>query len=157
MAYIDATDLRSAASQADIDRYYDDDGDGAADASVVADLNDKASSTFDAKLLQEWAPLQVVELMKEPLAKMHCAYTSLHLAAKRKREWRDAEGNAPYKVDYAEAMKYLDDLVKGAARSKKEDTAGRNPVIGGNLNSDYEPPRFVFAGTRDKPAGSGGF
>jgi hypothetical protein len=157
LAYIDASDLLTAASQADIDRYFDDDGDGAADAARVADINAKASSVCDAKLLQTWTPAQVAELMKEPLAKMHCAYISLHLAAKRRDEWRNEDGNAPYFVDFNQAMKYLDDLVKGAARSQKETTGGINPVIGGTINSDYDPPTFVFAGTRDKPAGSGGF
>jgi hypothetical protein len=157
VAYITATDLLTAASQADIDRYFDDDGDGAADSARVDDLNAKASSVCDAKLLQTWSPAAVVELMKEPLAKMHCAYISLHLAAKRRDEWRNPDGKAPYFVDYEQALKYFDDLVKGQARSLKEDKAGPNPGIGGELQSDYDPPRFVFAGTRDKPASSGGF
>jgi hypothetical protein len=158
--YIFAADLLSATSQAAIDRYFDDNGDGAADGSIVTDMCIKASGIADTKLLRGFTAAQIVLLMQEDLAKMHLAYIALHLAAKRKPEWRNDDGNAPYLVDFNQAMKHFDDLSKGNTRAQQESAAGTHPVIGGNLIMNRPPdPTYVFAPdpNNNNKIGSGGY
>jgi hypothetical protein len=160
--YIFAADLLSATSQAAVDRYFDDNGDGVADASVVTDMCVKASSAADTKLLKGFSAAAIVLLMQEDLNKMHLAYVALHFAAKRKPEWRDDQGNAPYFVDFNQAMKQFDDLSKGNTRAQQESAAGTHPAIGGNLimNQPGGPqPTYVFAPdpNNKNPLGSGGY
>jgi hypothetical protein len=159
-AYWTAPDLVAATSQAVIDRYFDDDGDGIADPGLVTQMILNASSAIDAVLLKGFSADAIVQLALEPLFKHHGAYATLHMAAKRRPEWRDAQGNAPYRTDWNDAMKYYADLAAGNARSQKESTAGTHPIIGGHQIANAPPlPTYVFAPdpNRGNPGGSGGY
>lgn len=153
-------DLVSATSQAVVDRYFDDDGDGNADPSLVALLIDNTSSAIRTKLLKAFGEEQIVAYSAEPLFKMHGAFMALHLAAKRRPEWRDPQGNAPFRTDWTDAMKYFDDLSKGNTRIPQERDVGGHPILGGNQRA--EPPdraTYVFAPdpNRRNYQGSGGY
>lgn len=160
MTHIVAADLIAATSQAVVDRYFDDDGDGAADPDLVELTLVNVTSAIDAKLLRAFSAAQIAQFAAEPLFKMHAAYMALHLAAKRRTEWRDPQGNAPFRTDWVDAMKYFDDLSKGVARSPQEQHAGSHPILGGaQILPAAGQPSYVFAPdpNRGNPRGSGGF
>jgi hypothetical protein len=143
--YLAPSDLVAATSQAVVDRFFDDDGDGAADVALVARTIANVMSAIDTMLLKSWSPAAIVLLSAEPLFKMHAAFMVLHMGAKRRYEWRDAQGNAPFRTDWNDAQKYFDALSKGDTRAAREDVAGRAPAIGGNLIMPQgNAPSYVF-------------
>lgn len=158
--FIIPADLVAATSQAVVDRYFDDDGDGLADPSLVALLISNTCSAIATTMLEGWSEEQIAKLAVEPLFKMHAAFMALHLAAKRRTEWRNAAGEAPFRVDWADAQKYFKALASGNARSPKEAQAGTHPIIGGNLISPApQQAAYVFAPdpNRGNRRGSGGY
>ena len=158
--FITPGDLVTATSQAVVDRYFDDDGDGLADPALVDTVIENTTSAILAKLLKGFSAEQITILSAEPLFKMHASFMALHLAAKRRYEWRDPQGNAPFRTDWADAMKYFDDLSKGNARSPQEATAGTHPIIGGHqIAEPPQRPTYVFAPdpNRGNYQGSGGY
>lgn len=157
-AYIDAAYMATIVGQANVDRYFCDDGSGNASAALVNVAINQASAAFDSDVYGSYQdPPARVQLATDDVVKMNLAWCALHFGARRRPEWRDDQGRAPFHVEYAEARKHFKDLQQAKQRSQAEPTAGVNPLVGGNLNSDYAPPTFIFAGTSTKPAGSGGF
>ncbi len=155
-----AADLVSATSQAVVDRYFDDDGDGMADPALLDLILANTTGAIYAKLLSGFSAQQVALFAQEPLFKMHGAFVALHLAAKRRTEWRDAQGNAPFRTDWNDAMKYFSDLSSGNTRSPQESIAGTHPVIGGNQVAPLpQQPTYIFAPDPNNKnyQGSGGY
>lgn len=158
--FITAGDLVAATSQAAVDRYFDDDGDGLADTALVDRILANTTSAILAKLLKAFNAESITILAAEPLFKMHAAFMAMHLAAKRRIEWRDAQGMAPFRTDWSDAMKYFDDVSKGNARSPQEATAGTHPIIGGRqIVPQPDQATYVFAPdpNRGNYRGSGGY
>jgi phage gp36-like protein len=159
--HITATDLANAAGQKAVDRMFDDDGDGLADTAIVAGSIGQACATADSLLLQGFPDAQqrATLIDADELCKMHIAWLAMHYRGRARNEFRDDQGRAIYWQEYADALKYLTALAKAQQRSAGEATAGANVNVGGNLNRDRQPPAppFIFAGSPDKPAGSGGF
>jgi phage gp36-like protein len=158
--YFVPADLVAATSQRVVDQYFDDDGDGVADTALVTSMCTMASSAIDAKLLRAFSKDQIVLFAAEPLFKMWGAFMAMHLAAKRRPEWRNASDEAPYRSDWDQAMKYFDDLSKGNVRAQAEATAGQHPILGGHqIANPPTLPTFVFAPdpNRGNPGGSGGY
>lgn len=158
--HITAQDLANTVGQKSVDRIFDEDGDGRADDAIVSSAMAQADSTADSLLLTGFAQQQIDLLAQDDsLLRMHIAWLAMHYGARRKHEWRDDQGRAMYWQEYADAQAYLKALAKAAQRSSGEAQAGPNANVGGQLNRDrpLPAPAFIFAGTRDKPAGSGGF
>jgi len=157
-AYFDMADMAAIVGQANIDRYFSDDGSGVALTSNVDAAISAASALADGVLMQGgWGASQLATIATDDVIRMHIAWMAIHFGARRKPEWRDDMGRAHFHTEYTEAMAHLKNVAKADLRSVKETTAGTNVQVGGHLNSDYDPPTFVFAGTDSKPAGSGGF
>lgn len=163
--YLNPADLAGVAGQRAVDRLFDEDGDGKADAGRMATVLGQACAAADALLIPGFPSAEVRARLFDPatgdeLLRMHTAWLAMHFGARALSEWRDDQGRARYWQEYADAQAYLKALAKAeGVRSAAEATAGTNVQVGGNLNRDRPPPApsFIFAGTPDKPAGSGGF
>lgn len=158
--YIDAGDLLTVVKQSTIDRYFDDDGDGHADPDIVALQCLAASNWVETKLLKGWPLESIRELLKDPEAMRHLAWAVIHFGASRVTEWRDAEGRAPFWLEFSRGEKFFAELSKGEARSAHESTAGTHPIIGGRqIMPPSNMPTYVFAPdpNRGNPGGSGGY
>ena len=160
-ALITSAELADNVGQANVDRYFDDVGAGVADPTLVGKALDTASGIAYSIALSSWTPDKIPALAADPLFKFHVAWCAMHVRARTKPEWRDANDNAPFLVEYKDATAYFKSLQQGDLRSQGEPQAGTPPTVGGTLNSDAgpnrEPPTFIFAATPTKPLGSGGF
>lgn len=144
--YVDASDLLAVTSQACIDRYFDDDGNGSADPDLVAGACSNASNYAETKLIKGWPLPSIRQLLLDPIAKMHLAWVAFHFGARRKPEWRDEQGRAPFWQEFAQATKYFDDMSKGEDRNAHENTAGVHPAIGGHqITPGPQQSAYVFA------------
>jgi hypothetical protein len=160
-ALLTAADLLNVTSQAVIDRYGCDDGSGTASSTILNQAIANASSWVVGKSLRGWTMDQITTLMADELAKMQLAWVVLHFLARRRPEWRDDQGRAPFAQEYAEAAKYFDGLGKGLERSPQElHGAGAHPAIGGKvIMPQGQMATYVFAPdpNRGNPGGSGGY
>ena len=156
--YIDPNELADLVGQANVDRYFADDASASASTPLMNSAIRQASAIFDSDVMGSFPdPVARQKLAEDDVIRMHISWCAIHFGARRKPEWRDDQGRAPFWNEFAEARKHFKDLQQAKQRSQQEPQAGTNPLVGGKLNADYDPPRFIFAGTSTKPAGSGGF
>src|SRR5882724_10763656 len=133
-AYIAAAYMATIDGQANVDRYFCDDGSGTASAPLVTAAINQASAAFDSDVYGSYADVPArATLATDDVVKMNIAWCALHYGARRKPEWRDDQGRAPFYVEYGEARKHFKDLQQAKQRSQNEPTAGTNPLVGGNL------------------------
>lgn len=156
-AYIDSGDLVVLIGGANVDRYFCDDGSATASPELMNTAIAQACAVFDSDLAGSFDEEARKKLAVDDIVKMHLGWVAIHFRARSKTEWRTPDGLAAFAAEYKEARAHFKALQQGQQRSQEEPRAGTNPLVGGALNADQTPPRFIFAGTPDKPAGSGGF
>ena len=141
-------------------RLADDDGDGVADATIVAATLNEASRIGEGLLLQGFP--DVVRLRAVVAADVALqgaiADVAIGLFGQRRVEWTDAASGRPFGASQRErGEKYLKD-VAGAEhrRSTGEAVAGQNVLLAG-ATTNTNPPTFTFSKTSANPKGPGGF
>jgi hypothetical protein len=154
-----------------VNGYFDDTHNGEVgdedETNAVNDVLCAAEGMFFSYALRNWTgnPLDLgsaaIKLIdNDALLKMHIAWMACQLAAERRTEFTDTEGNGPYKAQYERATKYMDNISKGIMRSVGESEAGLGANTGGNLqplDENGNTEAFTFAASRDRPGGPGGF
>lgn len=83
----------------------DDDEDGAADAAVVAEVLDQASDFVQEHAVAAGALLTAGALTAA--MRRRVAMIAAHFAGARRPQHRDAQGHAPYRVEYLDAVAEL--------------------------------------------------
>lgn len=86
----------------------DDDRDGVADAAVVAAILADATAVMEVALQAAGHEIPVETVT--PFMRLQGAWVGAHLAARRRPEWHDEKGNAPYHVEHDQALKELGKL-----------------------------------------------
>jgi hypothetical protein len=152
---IDQAFLERSVGAATVARWFDDDGDGVADASIVADYLARATATARGKLSTSF-PAALIDILKVDEQYQHqVAMIALGLACQRKPEWMNPDGSFPYERQMSMAKKELLDISKGVERLYYEKDAP-NPTVNGS--SRPGPPLTpTFAATKNRPGGPGGF
>ncbi len=107
MAYATQAELELWMAEPSLVQCCDDTTEGTADAPVVADVLERASGLMDGFL--QTAGYTVPRAGAEvTVALRHwCCAIAAHLAAKRRPEFRDGQGVAPYRGDWVDAMAWL--------------------------------------------------
>lgn len=162
-------DLYSRVGSAKINGYFDDSYNGVLDeeTAAVQDVLMAAEGAYFAKMLRAFPgnptdpghPL-ITLANNDAVVRMHLSWAGVELACERRPAFCDAEGWGAYKMQYARAMQHFEDLAKGINRSSGGTLAGVSANTGGSLqpkdtSGNVQP--FVFAASRDKPSGTGGF
>ena len=98
----------------------DDDHDGVADTAIVQGILDDATAVMEVALQTAGhaIPVEVVT----PFMRLQGAWIGAHLAARRRAEWHDEKGNAPYHVEHDAALVEL-----GKLASRKASPEGQPP------------------------------
>lgn len=130
MAMITQGDIELRMSARRLIDCTDDDGDGVADAQVVAGILADATAVMEVALQTagHTIPVEVVT----PFMRLQGAWIGAHLAARRRPEWHDDKGNAPYHVEHDQA---LEELGKLAARKSAP---------------EGQPPPAIPVGSRER-------
>lgn len=155
-AYIEQLDLERRVGARKVVEYCDDDGDGVADAPVVAALIQRASGVADSILLPAFSIAEIVQLMTDPMAKGSVEDIAIAIMGGRRGEFITPDGRTPYDGWEKRGKETLRAVASGAERIAKEEAVGRNATIGGGVQAST-PAVHVFASTRTNPGGSGGF
>lgn len=157
-------DLYSRVPANRINGYFNDNGlNSVSDTDqVVQDVLMAAEGELSSRMLRAYPgdTANAIKLLvnNDATLKMHLAWVACELACERRPEFTDAQGFGAYKAQYERAITYFENLSKGLIRSKGESVAG----VGANTGGDYQPNdqgqgEFVFAPSRDRPNGRGGF
>jgi hypothetical protein len=140
---------------------FDDNGDGRIDGTdsaaldeAVASANDEVTSILFRK---GFSREQLVELAEDASLRRYATAILAQIAGERRTEFLDAEQRGPYHQAGERARESLVKMSRGELRSKKEDTAGENPIVGGDTN--LGDPVFIFSRDPRYPGrgGPGGF
>lgn len=161
-------DLYSRVGQTRIDSYFDDSYNGSLteENDQVVEVLRTAEGLAYSRLMRAWPgnPADIgsgvrVLIENDTMLKVMISWIAVELAAERKTEFVDAQGNGPYKAMYDRALGYLDNLAKGLVSSPGQAVAGQNQQSGGYVTPEYAGvgTTFVFAASRDRPGGPGGF
>lgn len=162
--FLTLADLSDKIGQQRIVQFFDDDADGVVDGadSQVAAVLEAAEAMYYSRLKRAYPGRQtLIDLANaDPAVKSHVAWIACELAAERRLEFTSAEGWGAFKVQYDRALSELDLLSKGATRSIGETTVGKGANTGGKIQP--KPPvgeadQFVFASSKARPGGTGGF
>jgi len=141
---------------------FDEDGDGTIDtgddATTVDDTVAAANDEVTGVLLRKgFSAEQLNGLSEDASLRRHATSILAQLAGERKTEFLDAEGKGPYDAIGERARKELEKFSRGEKRSRLEDQAGDNPIVGGDVN--LGSPVFIFSRDPRNPgtSGPGGF
>lgn len=145
MAYATTEQLRLYMSDPPLTACADDDSSGSPDADVVADVLDRASGILDGYLQTAGysVPLSGASVTAA-LRHWTCAVAA-HLVAKRRPEYRDAQGVAPYRSDWNDAMAWAQKVADGKIQLEGTDTVG-----GGGPSEADTPGGMVLHAFRDQ-------
>lgn len=154
-------ELRAQLSPRKVIELFDDDGDGVIAGSdltsadeTVARVNDEVTSILFRK---GFSKEQLDELVSDASLRRYATSILAQYAGERRTEFLTAGGTGPYDAIGERARGALVKLSRGELRSKKEDTAGANPIVGGDTN--LGDPVFIVSRDPRYPGrpGPGGF
>jgi hypothetical protein len=159
--YLVVGDLEEIIGAAEVDRLFDDDGDGLRETPKVNAVLAMAESLALSRMLRGWSQEQVVDLAAEdPNFVTQVAWVAAELATERRPAFQGTDGWGRYRAMYERAIDYFDALSKSKIHSKGESAVGKNAQSGGNLvprTSDGKALQPVFSPSKDRPLGQGGF
>jgi len=159
--YLTGVDLEELIGSAEVDRLFDDDGDGIRDSSKLNSVLAQAEAIALSRMLRGWTRTQVVTLAQnDPAFTAMVAWVACELAAERRGDFLSSDGWGRYRAQYDRAIQYFEALSKSQIHSKGEGAAGTNKQTGGRLqprlsNGDPVPP--IFGPNKNSPFGPGGF
>lgn len=126
---------------------FDDDGDGTlagTDATAldeaVASANDEVTSILFRK---GFGAEQLGELSEDASLRRYATAILAQIAGERRTEFLDSEQRGPFHMMGERAREALVKMSRGELRSKKEDTAGENAIVGGDVS--IGEPAFIFS------------
>lgn len=154
MAYWTASDLSAAMGPRAFVQCCDDDGDGTADTDIVANLLADSTAIVNGYVTRLYS-VAALTASTPTIVKQWTVSIAADLAYRRRPEFM-VDGKTPAALGYAEAMRMLREVAKGAFRL---DVAGV-PSTPANVVASYrtgtadndDPVSFVKDGT-----GAGGF
>ena len=155
-ALIDQGDLETRVGAATVVQFTDDDGDGVADAATITWLLDTSSRIAEGILLKGYPSTDSIALLvgADPALLNDVVEIACGLMGGRRSGLLGPDGKVPYDGWRERACKRLQDVATAAIRSAGESAGGMNQI----LKTRVTPKRdMIFAATRDKPNGSGGF
>lgn len=155
---IDQAFFEEAIGAATVARYFDDDGSGAADATLVERFLQIGTRSVRDELAMAFSEA-TLDLVR---ANEHYKYTIALVAISRRAmtrpEWLLPDNSWPYESQRKDAEKKLNAIAKGLQRLSTEATAGKNPMLKSrgplSVNADAAP---IFAPSPQYPYGRGGF
>lgn len=145
MAYATQAQLALYMSEPPLTACADDDESGASDGAVVTDVLDRASGILDGFLQTAGYSVPLTgPAVTAALRHWTCAVAA-HLVAKRRPEFRDAQGNAPYRSDWLDAMAWAQKVADGKLQLEGTDSVG-----GGGPSEADTPGGMVLHAWRDQ-------
>lgn len=161
---ITLADLSNQVGLARVVQFFDDDGDGVvdpADPNVVQVL-DQAEGQYYSRMLRAYGDQATLVLLaqNDPVVKGHITWIACELMAERRVELTNSEGWGAFQVQYNRAIKELDLLSKGQARSIGEAQVGLGANSGGTVQPRQNigtSKQFTFNPSKGDPNGPGGF
>ncbi len=124
---------------------------------IVEAMLDDANSDVISRLLNKGYSLEVLKALRpDPKLKRLAAGIFMGYAGERRTEWLNANGDGPYEGLRRRAREELAKHATGELRLSLEPKKGSNTQVGGKLSKQPDP-NFIFAPTRDRPQGAGGF
>lgn len=126
MTYATAEQLALYMSDPPLTACADDDSSGAADAAVVADVLERASGILDGYLQTAGYTVPVTGTAVTAALRHWTCAVAAHLVAKRRPEFRDGQGVAPYRSDWLDAMAWAQKVADGKLQLEGTDTVGGN-------------------------------
>jgi hypothetical protein len=154
--YIALADLEQRVGARTVAQFFDDDGDGNADAATVDTFIAEASAYADSLLVAAFGVQVLPQHAQDPRFKGAVADIAIGLAAERRPEFMRSDGKFPYAERFARGKETLHALGVGWERLGTETTYGDNGTVAGRAATRL-PTEHVFATSRTNPRGSGGY
>ena len=152
---LEDVELRFGAER--MEQLLDDDGDGIPDDLIVEAMLDDANSDVISRLMNKGYSLEALKSLRgDPKLKRFAAAIFMGYAGERRTEWLNANGDGVYEGLRKRARADLKLHATGELRLSLEPKKGSNTQVGGKLSKQPDP-NFIFAPTRDRPQGAGGF
>lgn len=124
MAYASSADLALYMAAPSLAACADDDESGTADPSVVTDVLDRASGILDGYLQTAGYAVPLTGTSVTTALRHWTCAVAAHLVAKRRPEFRDASGVAPYRSDWDDALAWARLVADGKLQLEGTDTVG---------------------------------
>lgn len=150
--YITRDDLVQRFTARRVDQLFDDDGSGRADGDPLVTIIAEASARAHAILAPVYTGAEISALSGDPAFRGAVAEIAMALAGRRRAEFQNDQGDAPYTTLLESAGETLRAV---ANATLKLEGGGGNARVGGGTNR--RPRSFVFATSRDDPRGPGGY
>lgn len=150
------SDLEERFTALTVQRFADD-VTGAGIAANVATALGEASDVLRSILGPAYSEEQVVALVADDRAVRGAACDiAMALLARRRAEFRNADGSTPYATERRDAERTLERIAKRERRPGGEASAGANQTAIG-VDTNRPATALIFQGSRDNPRGPGGF
>jgi hypothetical protein len=150
-------DLENSVGAANVARYFDDDGDGFADPSIVEAFLRRATARVRGLLFGAFREATVDAVRSDERYVDLVCTVALGMAAQRRPEWMLPDGSFPYAKQKKEAEAELLTIAKGHDRFAAEEHGGTNTTIKGSARPETADVPLVFAPTKARPGGPGGY
>ena len=152
---LEDVELRFGAER--MEQLLNDDGTGTPEPLIVEAMLDDANSDVISRLLNKGYSLEVLKALRpDPKLKRLAAGIFMGYAGALLTQWLNANGDGPYEGLRRRAREELAKHATGELRLSLEPKKGSNTQVGGKLSKQPDP-NFIFAPTRDRPQGAGGF
>lgn len=156
---ISQLDLERTVGASTVARFFDDDGDGAADASTLDEFLRRATARARGMLMGLFTEATYEQIEADERFVDAVCWIALGLAAQRRPEWMLPDGSFPYSKQRKEAETELAAIARGADKfaAQLEPGGGGNEAGAGPSRAaeTYGPP--IFAASREYTGGRGGF
>lgn len=158
---ITQADLERRVGARTVAQFLSDDGGQAPDPTLVNEVLDEASRRAEGLLLPAFSLESVVKLALDDVAvRGDICDIAADLMSRRRPALLADDGTTPYSKWRKDAEEHLKLVAKNELRLAGErgpSGAGVNRAITIANKPNIDPPQFVFAGTKDRPGGTGGF
>jgi phage gp36-like protein len=148
MAYLSSAQLAALMYSARLVDCTDDDGNGVADPAIVADVIERASGVMDGYFQASGLAVPLTGTAITAAVRHHVGFVAAHFAAQRKPEYRDAQGFAPYRQEYVDALAWGDKIA-----SRKMLLEGVDVAAGGGGDEGGGMVLHAFRGQVAAPRG----
>ncbi len=152
--YITRDDLVQRFTARRVDQLFDDDGSGRADGDPLVTIIAEASARAHAILAPVYTGAEIAALSNDPAFRGAVSEIAMALAGRRRAEFQNDQGEAPYTTLLESARETLQAVAQATLRLGADSASG-NARVGGGTNR--RRPSFVFAASRDDPRGPGGY
>lgn len=122
-AYLTSAQLAALMYDARLVDCTDDDGDDAADPAIVSDVIERASGVMDGYFQAAGLDVPLTGDAITAAVRHHTGFVAAHYAAQRRPQFRDAQGNAPYRAEYLDAIAWAKDVAARRILLVGQDTA----------------------------------